>query len=212
MPELEIAYAITAPANNPQLKYNMGGVFNLTTYSYLSMVLKTSSAVPPSVVRLDLIDYNGNNNQDNLFKISSFTNDGEYHIYASPITTTSNFNLGAVKEMRLYINYGIFGTSGTSKIWLKEVSLLKENPITAIHLPDAPPTFKVYPNPAKEFIHLSAIAPVSKIEIFNSLGQIILTKTTDFEYINIRNFTTGTYTIVMTDRSKQIHISRFLKQ
>lgn len=55
--------------------------------------------------------------------------------------------------------------------------------------------FTIYPNPAKDVINLNAQAPIEKVEVFNLLGQQVLTthinKTSS--QINVSNLTDGVY-------------------
>lgn len=52
----------------------------------------------------------------------------------------------------------------------------------------------VTPNPAKDFIRLEGFENGSEINIYNSLGQLILTKKySENEMINVSNFASGVY-------------------
>jgi hypothetical protein len=55
--------------------------------------------------------------------------------------------------------------------------------------------FTVYPNPVKDFVNLNAQAPIEKVEIFNLLGQQVLTSDINktSSQINVSNLTDGVY-------------------
>ncbi|MDP2174364.1 MAG: T9SS type A sorting domain-containing protein [Bacteroidota bacterium] len=59
----------------------------------------------------------------------------------------------------------------------------------------------VYPNPAKNTFQLSQnISTISKIEIVNSLGQVVLTTTADANHsVDISNIETGVYQVRVYD-------------
>jgi len=71
-------------------------------------------------------------------------------------------------------------------------------------------TQKVYPNPSNNFISISNFKN-GKIEIINSLGQLILT-TSQTENINIENLPSGIYWIRFTGENTILKTLKFIKQ
>ncbi|TPV35587.1 T9SS type A sorting domain-containing protein [Paucihalobacter ruber] len=55
--------------------------------------------------------------------------------------------------------------------------------------------FTVYPNPVKDMLNLNAQAPIEKVEVFNLLGQQVLTTNLNktSAQINVSNLTDGVY-------------------
>lgn len=54
-------------------------------------------------------------------------------------------------------------------------------------------TIKIYPNPVQNFIFINSNSSISKIEIYDLTGRIILSKITSDDRIDISNFKSGNY-------------------
>jgi hypothetical protein len=54
---------------------------------------------------------------------------------------------------------------------------------------------KIYPNPASEYIHVSAVEPITKITLFDLSGQLIISETGNINRINIKGIKSGSYII-----------------
>ena len=71
-------------------------------------------------------------------------------------------------------------------------------PISVEVIPDAVPEYskeaKVYPNPAKNVLHVEG-AGLTHVEIFNIMGQSVLTSNENFEAIAIGHLQNGIYFI-----------------
>jgi hypothetical protein len=87
---LHIGFNVTNPLGNPYISYTFSGIADLSAHGALVFDLKVDPASPPSNMRIDLVDINGNVNTGNLFKIDSFQSDGEFHRYAHQFTASSS--------------------------------------------------------------------------------------------------------------------------
>lgn len=77
--------------------------------------------------------------------------------------------------------------------------------------PEYPVT--LYPNPAQDFIYWEATSQESQWQLYNSLGQLIRTGDWQETEVNISQLSTGTYWLILTDRSgKKIGQQAFVKQ
>jgi beta-glucanase (GH16 family) len=210
--DLEILYNISLPKNNPCIRYSFPGLMDFSPYKYISFTLKTENNNPPSVIRLDMVDINDNNNQDNIFKIYNFPNDNQFHTYAIAIATTSTFDLSTIKELKLYLDYGIY-PAGSGKIWLREVAFLKENPITTTLTSTTTPQrdFVIYPNPASDVLYIEPFTGISHIEIFNINGQLINQAESSLNNINISRLYPGIYNLGITDKKERTTFYKFVK-
>ena len=65
---------------------------------------------------------------------------------------------------------------------------------------------KIYPNPSSSIIHISSQRnPLLSIEVFNLLGENILTRNTDLETVDISHLDTGIYLLKMyTERGATV--------
>lgn len=71
--------------------------------------------------------------------------------------------------------------------------------------------FMIYPNPAKDVLHWTAIDDLEKYEVFNSLGQSVKSGDNLVNQVTLSNLSTGLYFAVFhtTDGKKQVR--KFLK-
>ncbi|WP_417861043.1 T9SS type A sorting domain-containing protein [Winogradskyella sediminis] len=73
----------------------------------------------------------------------------------------------------------------------------------------------LYPNPAKESITLASDTSIKNVEIFNSLGQVVLTKNSDFSNTNvfdISNLTSGVYIMTINSTDGASQTKKFIKE
>jgi len=98
----------------------------------------------------------------------------------------------------------ITGTKGSdyfSKVW---VGLISPGQMSTAELTNHSLSF--YPNSATDFIYLNSVEPVEKVQIFNTMGKLVLQKEfnsqTDLN-IDVRKLTPGTY-FVSVKTSKAI--------
>ena len=73
--------------------------------------------------------------------------------------------------------------------------------------------FSLFPNPTNSIINLKATETIKKIEIFNGLGQRVLSRTTSNlqEHIDISNYENGVYYIKIYSHSSN-QTSKIIKQ
>ena len=77
-----------------------------------------------------------------------------------------------------------------------EVMVYHPNAITSIKEPSFAKDVRLFPNPAKDYIHVKAPVEIERIEIFNTLGQRILEENYDFPLlakVDTHNLTEGIY-------------------
>lgn len=71
--------------------------------------------------------------------------------------------------------------------------------------------FSVYPNPAKDVIHLNGISDVASIKIFNMEGKVVMSQANQNNSINISKLTSGIYLILVKDGDKTFS-QKFIKK
>jgi len=71
-------------------------------------------------------------------------------------------------------------------------------------------TFGLFPNPANEVLNVSFDVKISKIEIINVLGAVVLT--TDLKQINVTGLTSGMYFVALTDEEGRTVSKSFVKR
>ncbi len=72
----------------------------------------------------------------------------------------------------------------------------------------------VYPNPAHGFVNIKTVETITKIQVINAIGQIVLEKTNinnNFNSIELKTIESGVYTILVSTENGII-ASKFIKQ
>lgn len=209
--EMEVKYNISNPSMYPTIKYSFGGIADLSYYNYVNITLKTNSTNPPSIIRLDVFDKNGNYNSSGIFKITTFTNDNQYHTYSANIASVWPFSLSEISELRLYINFGAAVPASQGEFWLKDVSFSKEQLLSNKSIFSDKYNARIYPNPASDLLHIFAEEDICEGHIINASGQkmVYFTKA---ESLDISNFAPGFYSVIITGKNKSVTKLNFIKQ
>ncbi|WP_282072513.1 T9SS type A sorting domain-containing protein [Polaribacter atrinae] len=73
--------------------------------------------------------------------------------------------------------------------------------------------FELYPNPARDFIKVSAVENFDKVEIYNLLGKLIYEETVsnNNKEINVSNLSDGIY-FIKASKGKSVGTYKFIKQ
>lgn len=210
IPELQINYNITNPIVYPTIKYSFGSLADLSNYGFISLTLKTDETNPPSVIRLDVYDINGNYNYSNIFKVDNFINDGQYHTYSASIASVFPFNLTSVTELRFYINYIANAKTGQGVCWLKDVTFSRSSPLYINNFKMGNSKFSIYPNPAKNILNISPLNEISDIRIFSNSG-VQLIYSSKAGNLNIEDLSPGYYNVMIKDIESKLYNLQFLK-
>ncbi len=70
---------------------------------------------------------------------------------------------------------------------------------------------KVYPNPAKDYIHFESLNKILKTEILTLTGSTVIQNTDNRTSVNIENLKNGIYILKLTDTSGKVSFSKFVK-
>ncbi|GGK64236.1 family 16 glycosylhydrolase [Rufibacter glacialis] len=133
---LKINYQITAPANLPNVVYELESPVDLTGYPVLAAAVKTQNKSRTVVLRLDLIDAAGKVTGGNqVFSLSPLIDDGEYYTYYFNYQPTFGSSEGQVNpeeisKIRMLVNYGLLGSPGQDSLWVDHLSVLPSLPAT----------------------------------------------------------------------------------
>lgn len=123
-------------------------------------------------------------------------------IVSFPVTTLTNFDLEAYNNLWLATPKGLVGFNNTGLILRSE------------ELKSTIEGFKIYPNPAKDFIEINFLSgePVS-IEITNTLGKNIESKVTALNAISLstHNLKSGLYYLTLKTKRKTL-TAKFIKE
>jgi hypothetical protein len=69
-----------------------------------------------------------------------------------------------------------------------------------------------YPNPATDVIHLSIQIPLSRVEVYNSVGQLQMDLDHPDRILNIEHLEDGMFFINATDETGVVHKAKFVKR
>ncbi|HCR91017.1 MAG: hypothetical protein A2W90_05115 [Bacteroidetes bacterium GWF2_42_66] len=212
---LLVNYSISEPANNPAIVYEFDGLMDLSGYREMALQIKANPADVPSVVRIDMEDANGNVNLNDLFKITSFGNAGQFQLYSYEFGKNPDgvYRLGEIKKIKIYINYGIFGKKGNSSIELKDLYLATPG-TTSAKSNLQKPEFQVYPNPFTDEIRFSGNSLPEEVTVFNSLGQkIFQEKMNGSSRLNLSpSLPGGVYFIQLSGENGTFFVHRLIKR
>ena len=64
--------------------------------------------------------------------------------------------------------------------------------------------FSVYPNPTSKLINISSTEQVDRVDLFNPLGQIVLSKTNNVTKLNVENLKQGLYVLKLYSGDKSV--------
>jgi beta-glucanase (GH16 family) len=168
-------YEINAPGENPHILYEFPDPVDFTGFSKMEITLKTPAPVPGSF-RIDLVDANGKVNLNDLFKINSFENDGNFHTYTYTFGQNPDgiYQIDLIKWIKVYINYGVFGKKGSGQIEIESIKL--KNTATFSHEINSFNHLKVWPNPFQDKIQITSAEPIHRLEVFDLSGKLLLSK------------------------------------
>lgn len=216
--ELRVIYDISSPGQNPNLLFDLGQPVDLTTLSQLEITARTNNTSGTVIMRADLIDAVGvETNASPVFRLEPIVDDGNHHTYRYNFKGDweSSFpNAGAfsdstaIQGLRLYINYGFFGSAGADTIWLDKVEMI--NPLTTNieSLPEGA-RLNIYPNPAKDRILIQMEGTYEpfertlRIDLFSIQGKNvrsdIIKQGTISKEINVSGLTPGLYLLRISE-------------
>jgi beta-glucanase (GH16 family) len=206
--DTRLAFNIQQPTNNPSMGYDFQSPVDLSGFAYFGFQMMVPENNPPRVVRLDLIDHNGSNNQHQIFRVNEFGEAGAFHYYVSPVSAASGFDLSAIHKMAFYVNYGIFGTSGQGELWLRNVFFSRENP-TNVQSGLQIETIRTYPNPASDYIILPDLMEPEKLVMTDLSGRVVAEENNPANPFSISHLQNGIYLLQLIGAGT-IHISKVL--
>lgn len=133
---LDVSFSVTNPSSLPQIVYNLASPLNITTHPVVGIRLKTLNKSGTIVLRADLIDTNGKvTGTSKAFTLTPLIDDGEYFTYYfdySSIFGTGNGQVDGSKiaQIRILVNYGIFGSPGSDTFSIDNFSVSQALPNT----------------------------------------------------------------------------------
>jgi beta-glucanase (GH16 family) len=198
---LVAAYTVNVPAENPHILYEFQAPVDLSAFRKMDIVLKTPAPVPGSF-RIDLVDVNGNVNLNDLFKINSFESDGNFHAYSYTFGQNPDgvYQPGLIKQIKVYINYGIFGEKGTGQVEIESIhfkntaTFAGENPVQN--------ELKVCPNPFQDVVRIHSSEALAGIAVFDLTGKILFAKPIPDAYNAVLNLGAASSTSILQAKFK----------
>jgi hypothetical protein len=70
----------------------------------------------------------------------------------------------------------------------------------------------LYPNPVVDILYLSIEEPLQRINVYNSLGQLVKSVNNSDNKINVSNLSSGMYMLNVTDQRGIVYKSKFIKE
>ena len=70
----------------------------------------------------------------------------------------------------------------------------------------------IYPNPVADMLHLSLEDPLARIDVYNSIGQMVMSVNNPDRKINVSGLSSGIYMLNVTDQRGIVYKSKFIKE
>ncbi len=122
---LKLDYNITSPTKNPFISIILPNYLDFSVFNQISLKIKIVSQTGPNLMRIDLVDKNGNINSTDIFRITDPVNNKHYNIYNYTFThsQSDSWLLEEISEVRVYLNYGVTGKKGSGSIIIADVMM-----------------------------------------------------------------------------------------
>ncbi len=178
--ELVVDFDVSNPSGNPYIHYDFDGIIDLTDHNELAFELKIDPDNAPSNMRIDLIDVNGNVKITDLFKIDDFESDSDFHFYSHQFSTVNDgtYLLDQISQVRIYVNYGVFGKNGSGKFRIKNMRAQDPN-ATSSYERELTSGLRIFPNPATELMTVHSDESISFLELYSATGQLVFSMPVD---------------------------------
>lgn len=164
--------------NTPTLGFKVG-----TNYTYICTSNPDETANLQVLVSTD----GGNNWSAPVFDLCNYTESG-YESWALMPFVVDLSNYAGQSNVKLMFNYtGFYGC----QIMLDNVNLLDLTGVNEV----SETSVNVYPNPANQTLYVNATSNINKIEVFNTLGQKVMTVSANDNHaqLNTSNLSKGMY-------------------
>ncbi|TDP57807.1 T9SS type A sorting domain-containing protein [Flavobacterium dankookense] len=132
---------------------------------------------------------------------SSFVCDNSSTSTSSEFYLNNNFTVGETYFIRVYHTEAVLLTTS--------FNICVQNPTLSIE-ENALNQFKIYPNPATDFIDIQYDGILSKVEIYDSIGKIVAK--TDKNRIDISNLSIGIYLVKIVNQNGGVSTKRIIKK
>lgn len=198
---LKINYDITQPLNMPAVGYDFPLITDFSGFAYFGFKFKADPPNNPQIIRLDLIDQSNHTNQPNVLSISNPVCDGNYHTYLIQVNSTSSFDLGSVKKLRFFFNYGVYGVAGTGEFFIKDVFFSVDN---SLGLPESEDVkwLQLFPNPTDGPVFIPQNINVISVEVRNMAGQLVKQYHQNINTFNVSDLPKGIYFVKLNEKEK----------
>lgn len=214
--ELVVSFNIIDPLQNPYIFIDLSYIYNLTRHKEMLVDLLATSGSGPSNLRFDLLDNKLQNDLNDLFKIASVTADGQYHSYNNlfSMNTGTGYNPDKIKQIRLYLNYGLLGKKGSGEFRLKNLKMRNPN-YTFIRLTEKKSDLNIFPNPSDNFINIRSDKPFSEIRITELNGKILKLISGNPEnsvQVYVSFLPSGNYLVTVSEQGKWAETIKLIKK
>jgi hypothetical protein len=141
--------------------------------------------------------------------------DNSVSTLSSGTTTWTNvtftFTSTTVTDVRIQMNKNTSATGENNSIAIDNVSIVPSSSLSVNDL--AQFNFKSYPNPAKDYINLSAAKNINKVEIYTLLGQQVksIPLNSNSAKVNVSGLSKGVY-LVKTFIEDAVGTYKFIKE
>jgi beta-glucanase (GH16 family) len=172
---LKINYNISNPGNLPGVTYSMDRPVDLINHSHFSISLRTLNKSGTVIARVDLEDVDGRiTSGNNVFMLFPVIDDNEFYNYHYDFkprfgTSEGQVNGHKIKKVKIFLNYGIFGSPGQDSVWVNSISISSSKPV----VPNRPFHFNLNKtSQGLNFKWKNNNSGVTKFKIFSSVDKV----------------------------------------
>jgi len=91
-----------------------------------------------------------------------------------------------------HIQLGVEVTSGYGAVRFNQAEITMQQAVMSVNEVFSN-TFKIYPNPASNFIHIKSPHPIQQVQLFSTLGKLVYQNYNFKKSINLSNYSKGIY-------------------
>jgi len=216
---LQINYQVADKALWPNAKIIFQKPIDLNNHEQMLVKLKTYNKSGSVVSRIDLIDvYGTETNGSKVFMLYPVISDGNFNTYKynfdkSWVSSSPEYgktvNKGKILGMRVYVNFGFYGTNNASdSLWINDVAFTAYDASVGIRDRQTQADYKIFPNPFQQTLLLDKQCNGCLLELSDMTGRTIFSKVIDDGalQVNVPSYLQDGFYLVKLTNSEKIVI------
>jgi len=222
---LKVKYNIQNAAAPPYFELNFDRPVDMSNHPEFAFDMKTKNLSNSVIVRADLVDVAGRKTDATpVYNIYSVNKDGDFHTYSRDFSsywfTNEPYNgvvdKSKIKKVIFYVNYGFFGVNNKQdSVWFDNVQVRKST-VGIENLSFDEKLFRVFPNPAQDFLQIEISEfienEILEVSLLSIEGKTIISNqyTQKNSSINTASLNSGIYFLKLKYNNKS-YVKKIVK-